>query len=322
MDKIESDAAGRWEIKIYTPDNRKEWDDFVRTSRNGTFLFERGYMDYHSDRFEDYSLMAYRGGVLSGLLPANLSDGVLQSHGGLTYGGWVLPKGKIDGGDELMLWQTWMEFCRLHTIREIDYKPMPFIYCVEPSEEDSYLLFRFGGETTEVNLSSCVDLRNIRGFNKMQRRHLKKGLSEGVKVWETDRVDIFMNMIAECLSERHDASPVHSIEEMIRLRTAFPDKIRFFVGGRDNRIEGGICIYETSTVAHCQYIGTTESGRQINVLSVIFDELINRVFCNKNYFDFGTSNESNGRILNSGLLRHKFSLGGGGVAYRRFRLRP
>ena len=53
-----------WEIKRYSDGCKDEWDDFVRDSRNGTFLFMRGYMDYHADRFADFSLMAYRDGYM------------------------------------------------------------------------------------------------------------------------------------------------------------------------------------------------------------------------------------------------------------------
>ena len=32
--------------------NRKEvWDQFIAQSKNGTFLFQRNFMDYHADRF-------------------------------------------------------------------------------------------------------------------------------------------------------------------------------------------------------------------------------------------------------------------------------
>ena len=67
-----------------------EWNQFVAASKNGTFLFDRRYMDYHSDRFEDYSLMFYREGRLYALLPANRKGDTLQSHAGLTYGGLVM----------------------------------------------------------------------------------------------------------------------------------------------------------------------------------------------------------------------------------------
>ena len=66
----------------YTPERKEEWDAFVRTSRNGTFLLLRDYMDYHADRFTDCSLMFYREGKLMALLPANLrkEEQTIYSH--------------------------------------------------------------------------------------------------------------------------------------------------------------------------------------------------------------------------------------------------
>ena len=47
-------------IERYNPCHRKEWDEFVETAKNSSFLHRRAYMDYHSHRFADYSLMAYQ----------------------------------------------------------------------------------------------------------------------------------------------------------------------------------------------------------------------------------------------------------------------
>ena len=52
-----------FEIIRYTPDKANEWNKFIAKSKNGTFLFDRNYMDYHSDRFHDYSLLFYREGT-------------------------------------------------------------------------------------------------------------------------------------------------------------------------------------------------------------------------------------------------------------------
>ena len=59
------------EIKRYTPQEKQDWNDFVAKSRQGTFLFDRNYMDYHQDRFHDQSLMIFYNGKLCALLPAN-----------------------------------------------------------------------------------------------------------------------------------------------------------------------------------------------------------------------------------------------------------
>ena len=77
-------------IVRYTAEQKTVWDSFVATSKNGTFLFMRDYMDYHADRFADHSLMFYKGGRLIALLPGNESDDTYYSHGGLTYGGFIL----------------------------------------------------------------------------------------------------------------------------------------------------------------------------------------------------------------------------------------
>ena len=53
-----------FEVRRYTPDKANEWNRFVAASKNGTFLFERQFMDYHADRFTDCSLMFYRDNAL------------------------------------------------------------------------------------------------------------------------------------------------------------------------------------------------------------------------------------------------------------------
>ena len=87
----------------YSINKREDWDSFVRRSKNGTFLLQRGFMDYHADRFFDCSVMVYEGispadgyteeapdsrGLVA-VFPANWveSEACVYSHQGLTYGG-------------------------------------------------------------------------------------------------------------------------------------------------------------------------------------------------------------------------------------------
>ena len=68
------------EIHRYTAAYHRDWNDFVNESSNGTFLFLREYMEYHADRFTDYSLLIYDENRLLALLPANRQGDVLYSH--------------------------------------------------------------------------------------------------------------------------------------------------------------------------------------------------------------------------------------------------
>lgn len=46
-------------LESYTQNDKPLWNAFNAESKNGLFMFDRDYMDYHSDRFVDNSLMFY-----------------------------------------------------------------------------------------------------------------------------------------------------------------------------------------------------------------------------------------------------------------------
>jgi hypothetical protein len=43
----------------YTKDQKNNWNEFVKNSKNAHFFFQRDYMEYHRDRFEDFSLIFF-----------------------------------------------------------------------------------------------------------------------------------------------------------------------------------------------------------------------------------------------------------------------
>lgn len=76
-----------FEIRKYNDADKEVWNTYVEHARNATFLLNRSYMDYHSDRFHDHSLMIFHNNKLYALLPANEDGDVFYSHQGLTYAG-------------------------------------------------------------------------------------------------------------------------------------------------------------------------------------------------------------------------------------------
>jgi lipid II:glycine glycyltransferase (peptidoglycan interpeptide bridge formation enzyme) len=74
-------------------------------------------------------------------------------------------------------------------------------------------------------------------------------------------------------------------------------------------------------VWHAQYIASNESGNQVSALDAVFGAAIEEARAGgARYFDFGTSNESAGQVLNDGLFRFKSEFGGGGVAHEYYEL--
>lgn len=310
-------------VERYNDGFKREWDAFVEASRNGTFLFKRGYMDYHSDRFTDCSWVALKGNKPVALLPANLDpNGILHSHQGLTYGGWILPQSHLDGEDLLEIFQLAISQWKKFEIKGLRYKALPYIYAARPSQEDIYALFRLGAEICETNLSMAIDMRAPGAYNKLRKRKLAETAHLIDQVEEMASTAEFMKLTQDCLRKRYSASPVHSTEEITLLHNRFPENIRFFcIRGSEGNPAAGVCIYDTGIVAHTQYIATDEEGRERDLLTPLFTRLIRKEFAHCRYFDFGTSNEEHGMVLNNGLLRQKASFGATGVAYPIFSIK-
>src|SRR4051812_21049879 len=109
----------------YEAGRKSAWDDFVDRSKNGVFLFQRDYVEYHADRFPDHSLMFYDDrGQLIALLPATVSGDVLSSHNGLTFGG-VVSDCNMRVGLMLEVFVAARDYLRKHGIAKLIYKAVP-----------------------------------------------------------------------------------------------------------------------------------------------------------------------------------------------------
>lgn len=306
-------------IEKYNAENKPVWDDFVSTSRNGTFLFYRDYMDYHSDRFHDYSLMFFENNKLIALLPVNISENIVYSHQGLTYGGLILSC-EIKTPQVIEVVAKTIQFLQESGVSKIIYKSIPHIYHRYPSEDDLYALFRYKATLLSRTISSTIDLSNKLDYAELRKRQIKKAEKQNLIICESDSLSEFWTLLEANLRETHQAVPTHSLKEIQYLKKQFPANIRLFCTQKDDNILAGCLIFETDTVAHTQYISASKEGKEIGGLDLLFDHLINDIFNKKKYFDFGTSTENNGHILNQGLISQKEGFGARGVVYDTYQI--
>lgn len=289
-------------------------------SKNATFLLLRGYMDYHSDRFKDCSLMVYEQKhdkqSLIALLPASVSDGVLCSHGGLTYGGLIMD-GNMTAELCIEVFAAVNGFLRDECgIRRVVYKPTPWIYHTMPAEEDLYAIMRVcNARLAAREISSTVCVGNRLKFSKLRHRGCNKAWRNGVEVRETDDICAFWHILDDNLEAKYGVRPVHTIDELQLLRSRFPDNIRLFMAYKDSRPLGGTLVFECGRVVHTQYISASPEGKSVGALDLVFDHIINNRYCNCEYIDFGKSTEDQGRYLNCNLIHQKEGFGGRGVCY-------
>ena len=304
-----------FDIIRYTPDRHDEWNLFVAQSKNGTFLFDRRYMDYHQDRFEDYSLMFYLDGKLYALLPANSEDTVLWSHRGLTYGGLITDE-HVTAARTRQLFIELNDFLKQQGFLRVIYKSVPHIFHRLPSEEDLYVLTSVcNARIIDRSISSTVVLSQPVKWHRDRKYGINKAFRHGVRVSESGDWQGFWRVLEFNLKHKYDARPVHTFQEITLLHSRFPDHIRLFTATKDGQVLGGTVIYVTSEVIHTQYISAGMEGKQLRVIDALFDYLLHDCEWNAHYFDFGTSNEDDGRVLVEPLIYQKEGFGGRGICY-------
>ena len=303
-----------FEIVRYSASQKVEWNQFVAMSKNGTFLFDRNYMDYHSDRFKDHSLMFYKKGKLYALLPANEKDHVLYSHQGLTYGG-LLMAVKTKAEEVLQIFSELNAYYKSEGVHRIIYKAIPNIYHKWPAEEDLYAITSIcQARLTMRDISSTIILNKPIPFTESRKSGIRKALQAGIEISESDDIDAFWNILQANLHHKYGINPVHSVEELKLLKSRFPHQIRLFMATLDGRPLGGTALFITPTVVHTQYISANEEGKQKGALDLLFREMLKKDW-NVDFFDFGKSTSKESCELNRKLIFQKEGFGGRGVCY-------
>ncbi len=302
-------------IVKYKKKYKNNWDEFVKKSKNSHFFFHRDYMEYHSDRFEDFSLMVFdETDKLIAILPANIKDEILYSHQGLTFGG-VLVDDRMKTETMLEIFELLKIFFKEQNIKKIVYKCIPYIYHIKSSEEDRYALFRNDAKLIRRDVTSTINLSEQVRYSKGRKWSINKAKKESIQTLESDDYETFWQLLTEVLESNHKAKPVHTIEEMRKLASLFPKNIRLFLAKKDEEIVSGALIYENQNIVHTQYLSNSEKGRELGALDLLIDYLIKDIYKNKQYFDFGISNEDSGRYLNTGLIAQKEGFGARAVVH-------
>lgn len=291
----------------YSPGRADEWNAFVASSRNGTFLFHRGYMDYHADRFDDRSLIFEARGRILALLPAHQREGELVSHAGLTYGGFIVGdaatlldvRGCCDAVMDLMRghgWERWI------------YKTIPYIYHRAPAGEDLHALFLRGARVHRRDVLLVLDNESRGPLQERRTRALKRAARAGLTVRDSNEYAAYWDVLAGNLQTKYATAPVHTVDEIELLAARFPDNIRLTVCSSGERVLAGVVVYATDRVAHLQYIGSSAEGRDCGALDAVIAHLL-ETWRDRRYFDFGAATEQDGRFVNAGLTEFKEGFG-------------
>lgn len=300
----------KYTVKKYTKNDYTIWNEFLVLAKNATFLFHRDFMEYHQDRFEDFSLLIFEDEKLKAILPANKHENSVYSHQGLTYGGLVFPH-KLKGNKVEFILDAVLVFFKENAIETFYYKPIPSFYFPEGNNEIDFFLFKRGAvlERKEINLA--INLELPLKISKSKLKHFRRIENLDLDIIEEEDFKPFWNKVLEPrLLEKFNAKPVHTVEEITLLKQKFPEKIKQYSVYHQDEIIAGITIFETKNLVKSQYGATSKNGETVRALDFLFINLIHKYKRKgKHFFDMGIVNEESESGYHSGLLKQKEELG-------------
>lgn len=303
------------EIRRYDAAQRTSWDALVRASRNGVFLFERDYLEYHADRFDDASLVVWRDGEPAALLPAHRVEGadgpLLVSHGGLTFGGLVL-RSDLGARDTLDIVDALLPALRGQGWRALRVRPVPHIFHRLPSEDALHALLRHGARIVRTDLAHTVDLARRPPLAGGRRNALARARRAGVQVRRSDDWAAAWPLVEAVLGARHGTRPAHSLPEIQALARCF-DRIALHAAFADAsaapRPLAVVVTYAYDGVLHTQYMAASDEGREVGALDAVIASLLDDAPAGTRWLSFGASTHDEGRQLNAGLAAQKEMFG-------------
>ncbi len=307
--KLEYYKVKRFNSSLHVND----WNVFIKSAKSATFLFDRNFMDYHSDRFDDHSLIIYdeKEDILA-CFPANqVNENEIISHQGLTYGGIAIRESeKLQV--HIRVFYSILRYYHTIGFSIIRIKIIPRFYNNYQTDEIDYCMFIFKAKLYRRDTSICIDRSLKINFSKNILRDASNAEKDAIFIKEEeDFSDFWSQALIPNLSVRYGVKPVHSLDDIVLLKSRFKEEIKLFsVYSNQKKLLAGTILFISNNVVHCQYIAATDDGRKTNALTYLFVCLTKDYFKDRRYFDFGIVNENQGRVLNQGMLLWKQRLGG------------
>jgi len=297
-------------IKKYHKNDYEIWNAFIGQAKNATFLFHRDFIEYHQDRFEDFSLLIFEDEKLKAVLPANIKGKSVYSHQGLTYGGLVF-NAKLKGEKVEIVLDQVLLFLKENSIVNFYYKPIPDFYLQRGNQDLDFFLFKRGAILERKEMNLAINLELPLQISKSKLKHFRRIENLDLDIVEEHDFEPFWGkVLGPRLLEKFNVKPVHTKEEIALLKQNFPDNIKQYSVYQDDEIIAGITIFETKDVVKSQYGATSQKGEQVRALDFLFINLIHKYKRKgKRFFDMGIVNEENESGYHSGLLNQKEELG-------------
>jgi lipid II:glycine glycyltransferase (peptidoglycan interpeptide bridge formation enzyme) len=308
------------EIKIieFNSDNQEEWENFIRTSHNGTIFHELLFLGYHNKKYTEYEnhLMFYYKKKLLAVIPMVICDNIIKSPYGSTYGGFVHIT-NIPFSYVVKIFEEFNKYVKEKKIKEIYIRPPPFHYHNYPNEYFDYILGNNGYKIINQDILSVICLHNfndpISKYSKNCRWAIRKSLNSNITIKEdVDYVDVFYNILLH-IYKKYKKKPTHTLKELTDLKNRYPKRIRINLAYFNDEPIAGICqfICNNNVNLHFYNAHFEEYKKLYPINLLLYNEIEFSIKNGFKYFDLGTS--TNNSTWNEGIFNFKEGFRSSGI---------
>ncbi len=318
-----------FEIKKYSANDCNIWDEFIGKSINGTIFHEKNFLNYHSEiKFIDNSLLFYEKGNLKAIFPAALIQKdnlkILKSHPGSSYGGLVIEK-NIGLKKSFELVEALIDYSKENNFNQIEFRQAEKIFNIKQCDEIDFALLHNGFLREAEELSTCYDLSNYSGkkskdilasFDIKARNKFRQSLKYNLKSRQLniDEVEKFYYILSTNLT-KHNAKPVHSVEDMKYLLSQYPNRVKIIGVFEGNELIAGYFILNINKMGwHIFYAAIDYNKSDLRPLNFGFVNLVEYVISQGGrYLNYGISTEQGGKFINWNLFEFKEAFNGSSI---------
>lgn len=300
----------------------EQWDEFVDESDNGTMFHKRRFLAYHpADRFKDASIVVKKNDRIHSVFPAVLieRDGkkILSSHGGASYGSFAY-RSDLNFKEAFDLVEGMIAHAKDLGCNRIQLTPPPMIYQNKYSDYIDFALVKNNFLYVKRDVSSVVQLDTSKDelldtYRSEARTAVKKAIKSGVEIVECDKFAEYYEILKKNLKMRHGVNPTHTLDELLKVKSLFPSKVRLWGAFVKDKLIAGVCNFSANKeVVLAFYISHDEEFQEYRAVNLLFYEIMKRYQDEGfKFLDFGIFTVN--MDPNWGLARFKENFGARGI---------
>lgn len=286
------------EIIEYSEKWKDKWDNFVRESNNGTIFQMQKFFDYHPEgKYTFNHLIFFDKGNIVALLPGSRIGSLYESPIGSSYGSIVTKDVKFAYAMEIV--SALLEYGKKIGIKEFLLTSAPRVYEKHPNENLDFAMLWQGFNYDLHYISSAIklfpDRDIISRFQPTIRRNIRKALKNpDIRIELNNRYDEFHPILVDNKA-RHDITPTHTLEDLLKLKKLFPENILLFmVYYKDEPIAGSNVFVCNKQVALCFYNMLKYEYENLKPIHYVMYEVVKwSTEHGYQYVDIGVSQDTN-----------------------------